>query len=153
MILGVFMDNLELKTENELKELTSIVLFHGTSGEIMNSILSEGVLPWNKCKGHNWDNGFDFFGIFVPKMDHVYFASFDAAKNYAMHVVDHNAGGKAIIIEAELNTSKLGPDEDSRKETWYQSFLSANVCSHKGKVSVEQIRRIYDCNGNIIYPK
>jgi hypothetical protein len=143
------LDNLENLTEEGLKQLSVITLFHGTVSDL-DSILSKGILPWNEIGSHNSEMDEDFFGLYTPKIGHVYFAFFERARRYAFSLSEEN-GGMPIIIEAELDTSNLEPDEDSREKTWHKSLKATRTCSHQGNVGVEKIKAVYDIKGNIIY--
>jgi len=136
--------------EEKLKNLERVVLFHGTSERFIERILEKGLLPWNQNMGHNWDSEGDIFGFFTPQIDCVYFGTFEKAACFCF-IVNKKRDAKGVVIEAELDTPKLLPDEDSRTRTWYQSFLSIGSCAHNGIVTPEKIIGVYTAQGKEIW--
>ncbi|MBW3011558.1 hypothetical protein KY311_00060, partial [Candidatus Woesearchaeota archaeon] len=128
-----------MATATDFTGIEKIVLFHGTSKELLAAILESGLLPWGQTGKHNWQADYDMFGFFTPNKDCVYFASLEKARHHADRI-----DGTGIIIEAELDISNLVPDEDSRQKTWQESLAKHSTCAHKNAVPAERIKRIYD---------
>jgi len=140
--------------EEELRNLEMIVLYHGTNGELVDNILNKGLLPWNLVGGHNWDMlGGDMFGFYTPKINCVYLATFDRALEYANYLVQDGVSKDVVVIELEVDTKRLLPDEDSNEKTWSESFLKVGCCAHKGIIDPGKIKRIYGADKRIVYQR
>jgi hypothetical protein len=121
--------------------LEEITLYHGTSTELREDILKEGLLPREKTGISNYTlpEMWGMSSIFESFSDRVYFAKDpERAKSLGNQATEVH-GGEVIVFEAKVNVNNLVPDEDSHKKNWYDSLKEFGTVAYQGSISPEKI--------------
>jgi len=120
----------------------ALELYHGTSSNFLESILSKGLLPRKYTNISNWEQE-DWIG-WRSHPDLVYLADTpEKARNLAERAVRIH-GGKVIILSVLVYPNKLRPDEDAgaaiaQRGNWKDSLNARGTCAHFGPISPEHV--------------
>jgi hypothetical protein len=136
--------------------IETIILYHGTSSLHLESILKEGLKPRNETGISTWEAD-----QIESQPNKVYLGTRYIAKKMGEAAVHRHTFYEKVhfskilegevflvLIELEVDTSNLAPDEDSGELTWYQSLMMNRTCAYNGRVPPEKIRRIWKFLGD-----
>lgn len=155
------------KLKRLIAKSKTIELLHGTNSSIIDSVLSEGLIP-EGFTGNAMFNYNDYGRKGEPKhADSVYLTNdLENAQRYATNAVKHN-GGFPIVIESEVLEEALSWDDDAfyknygdfdfgerndengewkrkpSKDLWQQSLDINMQCTHAGVVQPSQFTKIF----------
>lgn len=125
--------------ETNPEKIDKIILYHGTTDRLLERICRDGLLPRDMSGIEATDAGYDDNPLSPsPSLEgRVYLGVKSIARGFGSERAVDKWGGTRVVIGVEVDTKNLVPDEDSKKETWYESLEVCGCCAHRGKIRKE----------------
>ncbi len=125
------------------KDISRVVLYHGTSSKFRDEILTKGLRSRNQTGNSVYD------GHIASDETLVYLARKEVAEGAASLALD-KYGEDRTVVAVEVDISHLVEDEDVRKifgaTGWRESLRLNGTCAHNGPVN--SIKQLVVYNGD-----
>ncbi len=122
-----------------LSRAESVILYHGTTDVFLENILDKGLLPRVFTNNSVYEDVVVSDRNLESHPDKVYLIHRGLIGFGGTNAVN-KWGGSLIGFRVFIpDVSALGPDEDSKKDTWYESIAYEDSCTHIGSIQREQL--------------
>lgn len=124
---------------HQLAAAQSVILYHGTSTVFLNDIAEKGLLP-RDVTGNSTYRGRTFGKKNLESKPNLIYLIHRSMIGFGGNPAVDKHGGELVGFRIHLtDLSRLVPDEDSRKDTWYESIAWEDSCAHEGPIPPERI--------------